>query len=168
MSKGRTDLQFALVHRYGELMANLGRYDMHAVTLANLLGGDVAMSPAAIPSTISTRGQIIRQLMSVRGVAARLMAQFTEMESELQVVIERQAIAAEYGAYIPGLGDADRDLPTPPRVGRRAWFDYLNASEAEMVDFMNAIEKDIVKVTALYLRLSSFALHVKSSMVRIH
>jgi hypothetical protein len=168
MTKGRADLQFALVHRYGELMVNLGRYDMHAVSLANLLGGDGADSRAAIPSTLSTRGLIISELMSVRGLADRLITQFKEMESELQLVIARQAIAAKYGAYIPGLGDDDGEMSNFPRDGRRAWFDYLNASEAEMTDFVNVIERDIVKVTALYLRLSSLALHVKSSLVTLH
>jgi hypothetical protein len=111
---------------------------------------------------------VISELMTVQGIAARLIAQFKEMESELQLVIARQAIAAKYGAYIPGLGKENGEVAGFSAGGRRAWFDYLNASEAEMTDFVDVIERDIVKVTALYLRLSSFALHVKSSLVTLH
>jgi sigma-B regulation protein RsbQ len=149
----RDEIEELLLKRAGELHAHLGRYDMYALTVEKWLkDGDTD----AIQSSLGlrTRGAVIKALLESIPVATGAVAQFEEIHQQLLDILDRQEIAAKNCAVIPTLRRAD--FP-PVDASPKYWYDYASATDDELLMFIDVIEKDILSVASLYIRLSNWA-----------
>jgi sigma-B regulation protein RsbQ len=153
-AQGRVELEELLLKRVGELSAHLGRYDMYALAIARWLDDTPDATAAPSPVNVRTRGTVIKALLARKAVAPGVLAQFVEINAELIDVLDRHEIAAKNCAVVPAFKlSVTPSLPANPRD----WYEYESASDQELLFFIEAIERDILSVAALYIRLSNFA-----------
>jgi hypothetical protein len=148
--EGRAQHEDLLLMRVGELWAQLGRFDMCALSIESWLDGgshDAAPEPLL---NVRTRGSAIRALLKRRGVAPRVVAEFEAIDEELGLVLSRHEIAARNCAIVPAFGQ----LPTG---NPRDWYEFNSVSDGELLFFIDAIERDILAAASLYIRLADFA-----------
>jgi hypothetical protein len=163
--KSRAALQQELRLRHGELMAVLGLYEMHAGRLAKFLtGGTVSFSTSRVP--LATPDRFAVRVMSGRGVATTCLSEIAEIDTELQQVLARHGMSADGQASSGTLYDF---ISAHSRLyNGSTWFDQSQPTELEIASFVNAIERDIVKVASLYIRLANFASNIEVAVGRIH
>jgi hypothetical protein len=166
MDPKRAALEESLYQRVGELSAYLGRYDMYAVLLENLLTPNGPREPAA-RLTVRTRGAAISRLLRLRRLPEKIHADFRAIDDELQILLERHEIAArnpaQHGKQPPP--PFPNPSPSPPV---RDWFDLGSADEATIQRFIDAVERDILQAVKLYIRLAAVAQDVRDAMTRLH
>ena len=151
---GRAELEELLFKRAGEFYAHLGRYDMHALTIATWLGGLMPTVLLETPVNVRTRGCQIKKLLAQAPIKPAMYREFEEIVQELQNILDRHDTAAQNCAVIPAL--------VVPRMhggskNPKNWYEYDSASDQELLFFIDAIERDILLIAALCLRLSTFA-----------
>jgi sigma-B regulation protein RsbQ len=152
-AEGRAELEELVLKRAGELWAHLGRYDMYALSIATVLTKAAPEQPAK-PLSVRTRGAAIMALMAGRTVGKGVTAQFAAINAELLTILDRHEVAARNCAVIPSI----RALGAVTGTGNpRDWYDYHAATDAELSFFIDALERDILKVVALYVQLSDIA-----------
>lgn len=156
----RAELEELLLKRVGELAAHLGRYDMYALAIATWLNDPPSGVDGSSPLNVRTRGAAIKALLVLKGVAALAIAQFAAINTELVDVLDRHEIAAKNCAVVP----AFKMSVTPSLPGNpRDWYEYESASDQELLFFVDAMERDILSVASLYVRLSNFAAMLRTS-----
>jgi len=152
----RNDLDSMLMQRVGELRAHLGRYDMYALTITRWLEEKVPGDSSAATLTIGSRGAWIRNRLQLLAAPKAMLAEFEDINGQLVAVLTRQEISARNTASIASLrGSSVR--PFPKQTGDRDWYDLLAASNEDVGNVIYAIEKNIMAVSALYLRLAAWA-----------
>jgi sigma-B regulation protein RsbQ len=166
-TRDRDALRDSLFHRAGELRMHLGRYDMYTVSLASMLLERAAAVIEVAPLTIHTRGADILRLMQSGQVSPVLHEQFRAIDQEIQVILDRQEIASHHGAAIAALAIA-------PPAGRPStqnqihdWYDHENATNAEIEDFIDAMDRDILQIVSLYVRVANCALALERANPRL-
>ena len=153
-AQGRAELEELLLKRVGELSAHLGRYDMYALAIAKWLDDASNTAAARSPFNVRTRGAVIKSLLVRKNSAPEAIAQFNAIDAELVGVLDRHEISAKNCAVVPAFRlSRTQALPANPRD----WYEYELASDQELLFFIDAIERDILSVTSLYVRLSNFA-----------
>jgi hypothetical protein len=164
LEEDRFVLQDRLYQRVGELHAHFGRFDMYAVAIADVLAtANRFLEPPDV--TIENRGSHIVQLLEARGVEPRLRSEFARIYTELKIILARHVVAARNAAIIEPDVDPPRiSSPSAPRSQAkvRDWFEQGEAtSVAEITMFVELMEREIVRMAALTLRLAAFALDLK-------
>jgi hypothetical protein len=168
MDQHRTALEESLYHRVGELSAYLGRYDMYAVLLENLLLSNGQRDPAASRLTLRTRGATIARLLHLRRLPDKIQADFSAIDEELRVILERHEISARNPAPLGKQPKPQGNPPVPAAPTERDWFDVANADDATIEKFIAAMERDILLVVKLYIRLAAVAQDVRDALARLH
>jgi len=100
-TKKRELLRNELYHRVGELLAQLGRYDMYALSLARQIGAYVrrpAFSEVGI--SISNRGIGIRRRMVEMNIESAIQVEFASIDTSMRTIVDRLVIAAHSGATL--------------------------------------------------------------------
>jgi sigma-B regulation protein RsbQ len=164
--KERQFLEDSLLRRAGELRMHLGRYDMYAVSLQRMLGASPAHDESEHRLTIGTRGAAIIRLMEERGIQREFIEQFAAIEAELRTVLARQEIASNNGAALNALRIASSDGRIRAPAKPRDWYDHDNASEAEIRTFIDEMDRDVLKVVSLYVRLANCATAIRRAIKR--
>jgi sigma-B regulation protein RsbQ len=166
-TRDRDALRDSLFHRAGELRMHLGRYDMYTVSLASMLVERANEVLEGAPLTIHTRGAAILRLMEITAVAPELREQFRGIDQEMQLILDAQEIASRHGAAIAALAIA-------PPAGRPSannqihdWYDHENATNAEIEDFIDAMDRDILQIVSLYVRVANCALALERAKPRL-
>jgi sigma-B regulation protein RsbQ len=162
-AEARKALEELLLRRAGELMAQLGRFDMHALATERLLN-DLTDARQGSALTIHSRGDAILATMRERGLPNHIVAEFAAIQVALLEVLHRHEIAARNSAVIPHLISAPTKGPARIAANPRSWYEFGNASDEELAFFVDAMERDIAKVASLYLRLADCAVQVKRSL----
>jgi hypothetical protein len=132
------------------LWAQLGRYDMCALSIESWLAEGSHDAVAEPPLNVRTRGSAIRALLKRRGVAPRAVAEFEAIDEELRIVLSRHEIAARNCATVPAFGEVPAGNP-------RDWYEFSSVSDGELLFFIDAIERDILAAASLYIRLADLA-----------
>jgi hypothetical protein len=153
----RDEVLDSLLFRVGELWMHVGRYDMYALSLQELLisrfGG------RSTHFTVRTRGNDIARMMTA--LPRELSEHFNETRVKLESVLDRHEIAAKRGALIPGLASYLSAKRYKPRYNGREWFDQANASTGEWLEHLETVERDILKVVSLCFRVAHCAIGVQ-------
>jgi hypothetical protein len=174
MDQHRAALEESLYHRVGELSAYLGRYDMYAVLLENLLIPNGKRDPAAPRSTLRTRGASIIGLLQLRRLPDKVQADFRAIDAELQVLLDRHEISARHPAPVGRQPlKPVPDVTTPaaaaaPAQPERDWYDVATADDATIEKFIAVMERDILHAVKLYIRLAAVAQDVRDVLARLH
>jgi len=153
----RHELQEALLSRTGELHLQLGRYDMYALSLHSLLQ-DALREKDDQRLTLRTRGAEIIRLMI--DLPPETRAHFIVTDLELRKVLDRHEISARHGAVIPGLRSAMIDHRRFAARKSRDWFDHANSTMEDIREYLELVERDILKLVSLCFRISNCALAV--------
>lgn len=151
------ELQESLLSRTGELYLQLGRYDMYALSLHSLLQDAVGEKDTQ-RLTLRTRGAEIIRLMV--DLPPETRAHFIVTDLELRKVLDRHEISARHGAVIPGLRPVAVDHRWFAARKSRDWFDHANSSLDDLRGYLQAVERDILKLVSLCFRVSNCALAV--------
>jgi hypothetical protein len=168
MDQNRAALEESLYQRFGELSAYLGRYDMYAVLLENMLTPNGQRDPAAPRLTVRTRGAVISRLLHLRRLPDKIQADFRTIDEELQVLLERHEISARNPAPLARQPPKSVPNPSPSADAVSDWYDMANADEATIQKSIDAIERDILQAVKLYIRLAAVAQDVRDAMTRLH
>lgn len=161
--QGRAQLEELLLQRAGELMAHLGRYDMHALALETWLRSSLGEIASRQPAMLRTRGAHIKALLQRTAVEGQLVLEFEAIDRELVALLSRHEIAAKNMAIVPALAlHANRPPPYP-----KEWYEFDAASDQELLFFIDAIERDVLAVAALCLRLCHFADSLAAHLRRV-
>jgi len=151
----RQALESLLLQRVGEPNFHIGRYDMHALSIAQWMARKSGIS-ATEGLTVRTRGAWILSVLHLRYVPQDTIAEFSEINEQLLSVVKRQDISAENLASIPWLQEArERSIPSTGKA--RDWFDYDGASDSDLLISTDGFERDICAVAGLYIRLAAWA-----------
>jgi hypothetical protein len=168
MDQNRAALEEALYQRVGELSAYFGRYDMYAVLLENMLSSGGQRDPAAPRLTVRTRGASIAHWLHLRRLPDKIRADFSSIDAELQVILDRHEIAARNPATLAKQPPKSSPGATQPAASERDWYDMANADPATIEKFIAAIERDILQAVKLYIRLAAVAQEVRDTLPRLH
>jgi sigma-B regulation protein RsbQ len=164
LERQRHELQESVLSRMGELQLQLGRYDMYALSLHALLKQKLSQ-PDTERSTLRTRGAEIISLM--QDLPAETRAHFIMTDLELRKLLGRHEISARHGAVIPGLRAGSLDGRGVAAQHPRDWFDQAHSSNHDIRVSLEAIERDILKVVSLCMRLSHCALAVDRALSKL-
>jgi sigma-B regulation protein RsbQ len=162
--RDRKILQDALFRRAGELRMHLGRYDMYAVSFERMLSPHSSEFGDGQRLSVGTRGRAILRLLRTKGVPREFIEQFMAIEEALQAVLSRQEISARNGAALIALSLASAESRPRPATSTRDWFDQDNASDDEIRAFTEDLDRDILKVVSLYVRLANCAAALKKAI----
>jgi hypothetical protein len=165
--QSRLSLEDFLYRRAGELAAHLGRYDMYAVLIESLLVPPAGNNVTQLHFTLRTRGESITQLLRLRKIPQGLRTVFSTIDGELQEILSRHEIAARNSAVIGKLRNAS-PRSRPVVVLERDWYDHANASDQEVSRFIDDLERDILRVVGLYIRMAAFTDDVSRTLGRLH
>jgi sigma-B regulation protein RsbQ len=161
--RSRAHLEELLLLRAGELLRHLGRYDMYARATAAFVTVDRGNTTAAAALNIRTRGTDTARKMSEHGMAEKLVAEFIAVDRDLLSLLARHEIAAHNDAVIVGAGENRAGFP----VHTVDWYDFENSTDDELLKFVDSMERDIVEITTLYIRLTKCAMEIRR-MARLH
>ena len=156
-----------LLHRAGELMAHFGRYDMYALLLERtLLSSHIGPAQRA-PRNLFNRGKSIQRLMENRKLSAKSRVEFGEINAGLNAILERNQIAARNPAV---LADSAPDPchDTYKATFAKDWYDCAESSLGEIVSATEAMEREIVKLIGLYMRLAALVHAVRGALRRLN
>jgi sigma-B regulation protein RsbQ len=152
------DILDALLARLGELWMHLGRYDMYALTLQELLlGKPVGAKESRF--ALHTRGEEIVRLL--QPLSPELCAQFVQTKLELEAVLKRHEISARHGARIPGVPPISIEKSSMRTTQARSWFDLGSARTSDWLVLTETVERDILKIVSLCFRITDCALAVQ-------
>jgi hypothetical protein len=161
MSEDRLSIEDALYRRAGQLAAHFGRYDMYALTLENVLHGAVPRDTSQRCDSVASRGHTILRLLKDFGHSEAHQLQFLRLDEEFHSVLARNQIRASNGAVLPSASARVDDMSMVTPI-RRDWFDHDDASDEEILVFIVQMEKDIVSVASLYLRVAAFVTQISA------
>jgi sigma-B regulation protein RsbQ len=159
-SEDRAALEDLLLRRQGELLSHLGRYDMHALALAELFAGRQRLGDAALRYTVRTRGDAILKWMREFSIPKQIIGEFADIQNELWVVLDRHEISAQHSA------SRSSSVREAHQACARDWYDFENADDDDLYSVIDSIERDIVKVTSLYLRISDLVAPLKRALTQ--
>jgi sigma-B regulation protein RsbQ len=159
----REDLNESLLSRVGELQLQFGRYDMYALSLQSMLEKRSAVAHDE-QLTLRTRGAEIIRLMG--DMPAETRAHFIVTDLELHKVLARHEISATHGAIISALSSANGRNWASTSQKSRDWFDQANCGVQDVRSTLEIVERDILKLVSLRLRVSNCALAVGRELTK--
>jgi hypothetical protein len=133
---------------------------MYALTLENVLDGAAPRDASQRGDSVASRGRTIARLLKDSGHSEAQQQQFSRLDEEFHTVLARNQIRASNGAVLSTSARIDGSVVTPIK---RDWFDHDDASDDEILVFIVQMEKDIVSVASLYLRVAAFATQITAS-----
>ena len=126
---------------------------MYALSISKWLDKGAERHAAADLSNVRTRGAFIRSSLVRSHETLGVISQFDAINTELLAVLHRQEIAARNCAIVPAFG---LSVGTPMPANPREWYEYDSASDQELLFFIDAIEREILSIASLYVRLCEF------------
>lgn len=159
----REDLHESLLSRLGELQLQLGRYDMYALSLQSMLEKRSALAHDE-RLTLRSRGAEIIRLMA--DMPAETRAHFIVTDLELHKLLARHEISATHGAIMSALTSASGRQWASPSRQSRDWFDEANCGVQDLRSALETVERDVLKLVSLRLRVSNCALAVGRELTK--
>ena len=159
----REDLHESLLSRFGELQLQLGRYDMYALSLQSMLEKKSAVAHDA-RLTLRSRGAEIIRLMA--DMPAETRAHFIVTDLELHQLLARHEISASHGAIMSALTSANGHHWASASQQSRDWFDQANCGVKDLRRALETVERDVLKLVSLRLRVSNCALAVGRELTK--
>jgi sigma-B regulation protein RsbQ len=152
----RRFMKALLLRRAQELCLHLDRYDRYARAAGSFLKSDAM--PAVVLDIHNRGAATVRRMRSAR-MDEDTIAEFSEIDQELQALLVRQQRAARNDIVIAPL-DSDR-AGASVVLNSQNWYDVQTATDQELARFLLLIERDIIKLAALYARLSRCAMKIR-------
>jgi hypothetical protein len=157
----------SLLHRVGELISHFGRYDMYALLLEQTLISSQHEAKRQRPRNLLNRGKVIERLLAQRELPARLRSEFHTINVEFNASLSRNEISARNPAVVGSLTLVPgREMPM--LTAAKDWFDCAGSAPSEINSLMDLMEREIVNVVSLYMRLAALVHEVRAILRRIH
>ena len=146
-----------LLQRASELCLHLDRYDRYAQAAGSFLpDGDTGN---AANFDIRNRGaDTVQRMRNVR-MAMDIIAEFTEIDQELLELLARQQRAASNDMVISATDGGQKGASVV--LNSQNWYDVETATNEALARFLILIERDIIKLAALYARLTRCAMKIR-------
>ena len=148
-----------LLQRVGEFYASLGRVDMLNLGIQRWLARIVPGQELCAEMNVRTRdAEILRMLESCSSEGT--CTAFGELNSVLLSIVARHEITAR-NSCLPAHLMFSEEAEAHPLAAPKDWFDYAQATEAELLFFIDALDREIMNLVSLRRKLVDWSVLLK-------